>query len=61
VNSTLDATVGVDRTAARLIEVTVGGVVSTVKVALGPAAGAPLLARSLAVPAAIEMPTCQPR
>ena len=35
---------------------TVGPVLSTVKVALGPAAGARLPARSEAVPAAIEIP-----
>ena len=37
--------------------VTVGGVLSTVKVALGPAAGALFPARSVAVPAAIEIPS----
>src|SRR5947207_1175561 len=36
--------------------VTLGGVLSTVKVALGPAAGALLPAVSVAVPAAIEIP-----
>ncbi len=35
----------------------VGAVLSTVKVALGPAAGARLPARSEAVPAAIEIPS----
>ena len=34
----------------------VGAVLSTVKVALGPAAGARLPARSVAVPAAMEIP-----
>jgi hypothetical protein len=42
--------------AAELIE-TFGGVLSTVNVALGPAAAAVLPAVSLAVPAAIEMPS----
>ncbi len=35
----------------------VGAVLSTVNVALGPAAGARFPARSVAVPAAIEMPS----
>ena len=39
-----------------LIEI-VGAVLSTVKVALGPAAGARLPTRSVAVPAAIEIPS----
>ncbi len=37
--------------------VTVGAVLSTAKVALGPAAGAELPALSVAVPAGMEMPT----
>ncbi len=36
---------------------TVGAVLSTVNVALGPAAGARFPAKSVAVPAAIEMPS----